>query len=208
MNPTLRVHAILHGTTVNGPGVRTAIWVAGCTIGCPGCWNPETWDPARGTAWGPNELAEAIVQGAAPDTQGLTLSGGEPFQQAGAVAEFVQATRKLRPAWDVFVWTGYTLEALLVQYQTNPAIGALLRQIDILVDGPYVAARRVDKKLWCGSDNQTVVPLTHRGRAEVAKATGSPGEFEIQISPGGHVAVTGFPARGIVRGLNLGKDEP
>ena len=210
MSRKLRVHAILHGTTVNGPGVRTAVWQAGCSIGCLGCWNPETWDPAGGTAWSPQDLVEAVVRDATPRTQGLTLSGGEPFQQAEAAAEFVRAVKALQPTWDVFVWTGYTLDDLVTKAQKEPAIQDLLRQIDILVDGPYKAAQRSPGKLWCGSTNQRVLALTPRGQglvlaAQTAWALGDHDEFEVQISPGGHVVVTGFPPRGIVRELNIGK---
>lgn len=202
----LRVHGVIHGTTVNGPGIRTAVWTQGCTIGCPGCWNPETWGAAGGIQLHPDELAEAVVREAVPNTQGITLSGGEPFQQAEAAAEFVQGVKHRRPAWDVFVWTGYVLDDLATMAARTPGIAALLGQIDILVDGPYVVARRTSKKLWCGSANQRVLPLSPRGDglatgAQIAWAVNGHDEFEVVANPDGTVVVTGFPPPKVVKAI-------
>lgn len=197
--PTMiKIHGVIHGTTVNGPGIRTAIWTQGCTIGCPGCWNPETCGATGGTTWHADELVEAVLLDAPDRTQGITLSGGEPFQQAEAAAVLVYGIKRRRPAWDVFVWTGFVLGDLVIRAKTEPDIAALLRQIDILVDGPYVAAHQTSNKLWCGSTNQRVRPLSQRGvrliiAAGIARAVGEPDEFEIVARPDGTVVGTGFP---------------
>lgn len=188
MSTLLRVHAILHGTAVNGPGIRTAIWVQGCSLGCPGCWNPETWAPGDGTDWEPAALAREVARTARPDTRGLTLSGGEPFQQAEALAKFVQEIRDIAPAWDVFCWTGYTLG----QLRRQPSAEALLDQIDLLVDGRYIERLRRDDLPWRGSRNQRILPLTLRGAVMATEAPRGP-EAEYHIAADGTVVATGFP---------------
>lgn len=191
---SLRVHAILSGTTVNGPGTRTCVWVQGCSIGCGGCWNPNTWAVEGGTLWDPKALAKHVVEEAAEGTQGLSLSGGEPWQQAPAVLEFVLAVRSLRPSWDVFAWTGYTVEALKFR---GAAAVALLEAVDLVVDGPYVAHKAKDNLRWRGSSNQRLVPMTPRGAvmlAEEMRREVGLSEFEIVIDPEGRVVMTGFPA--------------
>jgi anaerobic ribonucleoside-triphosphate reductase activating protein len=110
----MRVHAIAHASRVNGPGLRSVVWVQGCqNMGpnrqghCAGCWNPQLWDAAGGTEYGPVYLADQIFAHCAPGTQGLTISGGEPMQHPELLA-LINAVKARRPDWSIGIFTGYS----------------------------------------------------------------------------------------------------
>lgn len=145
----IRVLKILSGTSVDGPGLRTSIYVAGCHHHCPGCHNQQSWDPAGGEEYTVEQLLEVVER----DGMNVTLSGGDPMYQAEAL---VPLCRELK-ARGVNVWcyTGFRLEAL----QEMEACGELLRYIDVLVDGPFVEELRDGSLLFRGSSNQRLVSL-------------------------------------------------
>ncbi len=82
-------------------------------MNCPGCWNPQSWDPTGGTEWEPDALAEHIVQNAAPGTEGITLSGGEIAQQLLSAYSLICSAHARRPDWDIGVFTGYDKSELV-----------------------------------------------------------------------------------------------
>ncbi len=177
----VRVHAIEHGSRANGPGARSVIWLQGCTLGCAGCFNPAT-HPAHGpttsVAAVTAELAAATATGA---IEGLSLSGGEPMQQAPAALELLLAARRL--GLSTLMFSGYTRDELMAQ-----ALGpAVLAHLDVLVDGRYRADQRAGLGLR-GSTNQRIHLLTARYReAEVAATPPT----EIRIAADGSVVLTG-----------------
>jgi anaerobic ribonucleoside-triphosphate reductase activating protein len=157
----LRLNRTHYPVTVLGPGVRAGIWVQGCTIGCSGCVARDTWD-AQGGA----EVAVPAVldwlDGIQGPVDGVTVSGGEPFQQPAAVAELLDGIRAWRrdrtEEVDVLVYSGYPWSRLT----RTPRLAALLDRCDAVIAGPYVARRNHATPLR-GSDNQRVVPLTPLG---------------------------------------------
>ncbi|GFJ85694.1 4Fe-4S single cluster domain-containing protein [Phytohabitans houttuyneae] len=164
----LRVAETQPRCTVLGPGVRFGVWVQGCGIGCAGCISPQ-WIPAEGGSWLPvAELAERIVHEA---VDGLTLSGGEPFDQAGAAADLVRRVRARRDM-SVLSYTGYTLSHL--RRHGTPDQHALLDALDLLVDGPYLRAKHADLR-WRASTNQRVHHLTGRHAPSTPLTTAAPG---------------------------------
>lgn len=79
----LKVHSLLESSVANGPGQRAVIWVQGCTLGCPGCWNPLSHRRSTGTEWGIEELAGWLKSVRSRiEISGVTISGGEPLEQA------------------------------------------------------------------------------------------------------------------------------
>lgn len=106
---SMKIRATLAGSRINGPGIRSVVWLQGCGIGCIGCQNPKTWDFNAGRDVEPDALAEEIVRDAAPGTVGLTLSGGEPLHQAVSVYSLMCSVLARRPDWDIGIFTGYTL---------------------------------------------------------------------------------------------------
>jgi len=178
----LAVHRIVESSRANGPGVRTVIWVQGCTLGCPGCANPETHDPDGGTRIPVADIVEQIVR-RAHTVEGITLSGGEPLQQAGAVASLLQQVRQ-RTALSVILFSGYTLPEI----RRIPSGRKVLNLTDILIAGRYDRSRRVARGLLASS-NQTIHFFSRRyGPADLESVP----EAEVLIGEDGSVLVTGI----------------
>jgi anaerobic ribonucleoside-triphosphate reductase activating protein len=189
MSEVVRVLRFLPATDAEGPGRRAALWVQGCSIRCPGCFNPHSWTFDGGQPVGWPELAEGVRAAAADhDIEGLTLLGGEPFDQAAPLASLAETVRA--GGLSVMTFTGYVLEDLRAAGRED--FDRLLAATDLLVDGPYLAQRPERRRPWIGSDNQRFWFLTDR-YAHLADDLGAiPNRLEIRISRSGEVAVNGF----------------
>lgn len=155
----LNVHAVLPRTRSNGPGLRAAVWVQGCTVGCPGCFNVATHTHERRRLWHPERLAERLVR---PEIDGISILGGEPFEQAEACAALARAARAL--GGNVLTYSGYRWERL--RRSLLPEVWELIAASDALVTGPYVAARRTTSRPYVGSENQEIILRTDSFSAE------------------------------------------
>ena len=144
----LSVIDVVEGTSVDGPGLRTSIYLAGCQHHCKGCHNPQSWDVNAGK---PTEIEEllAIVK---ENDFNVTFSGGDPFFQAEAAAELA---RRIRDELGKTVWcyTGYRWEEVV----DSPRFAPLLRNIDVLVDGRFVLEKRDIGLRFRGSSNQRII---------------------------------------------------
>ena len=148
----LELAGIVGDSIVDGPGIRTAIFAQGCPHHCPGCHNPETWEFGCGTAMDETRVLEIVQSN--PLCKGVTFSGGEPFAQA---AGFVELARLLKQAgYEVASYSGYTFEDLLTG---TPEQQDLLRQLDVLIDGPFVLAERTMEAAFRGSRNQRILDV-------------------------------------------------
>jgi anaerobic ribonucleoside-triphosphate reductase activating protein len=188
----LRVASWVDVTEAEGPGARFALWVQGCTVRCPGCCNPAMLDPAGGRAVSPAEVVREVA--AARDRiEGVTLQGGEPFQQAAPLAEAARALRAL--GLSVMVFSGYTLEELREAARRDPGVEALLAETDLLVDGRYQRERPERDRRWVGSSNQRFHFLSDRYRPGIERI--HPGEpettVELRIGGDGRVRRNGWP---------------
>lgn len=151
----LRIAGITRESVVDGPGMRLVIFTQGCPHHCPDCHNPETHDPEGGKLMDSTAIIAMIEQ--ARLIRGVTFSGGEPFLQAEVLANIAHAVRRL--GLDIVTYTGFVYEALLAQSATDPAIAALLRQTDILIDGPYKKEERDLRLAFRGSRNQRMIDV-------------------------------------------------
>ena len=151
----VRIAGVVENSFTDGPGVRFAVFVQGCPHRCYNCHNPQTHDFAGGSEVTVAELIAALEED--PLVSGLTLSGGEPFSQAGACAALAAAAHARGK--DVWTWSGWTYEQLREKAESEPEVAELLRRTDVLVDGPYIDARRDLDLEWRGSDNQRVLQL-------------------------------------------------
>ena len=152
--PTFRVLRIMRGTTVDGPGFRTAIYLAGCSHHCPGCHNPQSWDPDGGT---PMTLAEIMAVVDEEDFN-VTLTGGDPLYHPAAARELVEAiTGSGRTVW---LYTGYTWE----QIQSRTELREAVARCEAVVEGPFVEALRDITLQFRGSSNQRIIRLAEQPR--------------------------------------------
>ncbi len=148
---TLKLYGTVQDSIVDGPGLRYAVFVQGCSHGCPGCHNPESQPFEGGEEHTVEEVFTDIRKN--PLITGVTLSGGEPFEQADACAEL--AVRLKEASFDVWTYTGYLFEDLMKR--DDEGIGRLLEHTDVLVDGPFVEALKSIDCPWRGSTNQRLI---------------------------------------------------
>lgn len=155
MDGTLRVAGTIGESIVDGPGIRYVIFTQGCPHRCPGCHNEKTHDFDGGVELTLDALYTDIMRN--PMLSGVTFSGGEPFCQPAALAVLAAALREKNK--NIMIYSGYTYEQLL---ELGDDAMALLRQADLLVDGPYLEAVRDLSLRFRGSRNQRVldVPLS------------------------------------------------
>ena len=149
----IQLHGRAPESIVDGPGFRYAIFTQGCPHGCAGCHNPASHDPSGGYARDTGELLAEIAQN--PLLRGITLSGGEPFLQSEACLALARGAHA--GGLDVWLYTGYTLEALL--QENDPGRMALLHETDVLVDGRFVEALFSHELRFRGSSNQRILNI-------------------------------------------------
>lgn len=146
----LSILDIIDGTVVDGPGFRLSIYCAGCSHRCNGCHNPQSWEIGNGKEMDIGELMQVVKD----SPWNVTLSGGDPFFQAEGFAELARRI-KAETTKTVWCYTGYTLEALVKE--NDPWKMELLRNIDVLVDGPFVQDLRDEQLRFRGSSNQRIL---------------------------------------------------
>ncbi len=151
----LRLAGLVSESIVDGPGLRFTLFLQGCPHRCPGCHNPETHDPAGGSAVAAAELLAQIS--AARGIDGVTFSGGEPFMQAAALAGLAEQILLL--GLDLVLYSGFTFEELLQRGTADGPTRRLLQAGTMLVDGPYVEAERDLTLSFRGSRNQRLIDL-------------------------------------------------
>lgn len=195
MTDTLRVAHLLPACETLGPGRRGVVWVAGCRRRCPGCVAEPILDAAAGETMAIDALADRIV--AWPAIDGLTLTGGEPFEQADALARLIRRVQRRR-SLSVLCYSGFTLAAL--RQEPLPGCRDLLAVTDVLIDGPFQAAAQ-DDLLWRGSSNQQVHFLTDRETAWRSAVDGPGAGVEVHVRRDGSVFWAGVPAPGFATDL-------
>lgn len=200
--------------TALGPGRRAGIWFQGCTLRCPGCLSRDTWPADPATAVPVPAVLGWLASLPAP-VDGVTISGGEPFQQPAALAALLRGIRRWRGdrPLDILVYSGYVYSRL----SRSPAMREILDICDCVITGPYIDRFNPEfdhdrpggrhppagSLLWRGSANQRVVPLTDLGRERYGSpgadhATG-PARMQVSVDEGPEgrrVYYIGIPRRG------------
>ena len=178
----VNLYAVLARCGANGPGVRSVIWFQGCSLRCRGCFNPETHAPNRGYRARVDDLVGEIA--ARRDTiSGLTVSGGEPFQQPASLHRLLHGIAAASDL-SILVFSGYRL-AEIERMAEGPSI---LRRIDVLIAGRYLPSRHLATGML-GSNNQHIHLLTDR--YSIGDITQTPAG-EVRIATDGRVTVTGI----------------
>lgn len=179
---TLTIHNFLPSSLSNGPGRRAVVWVQGCTLACPGCFNPDTHSNNQGTMISVDALSEEIIAHK-DQLEGLTISGGEPLQQAKPLAGLLHKIRELS-SLSIVLFTGYTWN----QIPNIPGGSEVLKYCDVVLAGRYNQSLRVASGLL-GSSNKTFHFIT--SRYSLVDLQSVP-ESEIIIEPSGDILLSGI----------------
>lgn len=183
----LRIERILTRTRAEGPGLRAAVWVAGCSLRCAGCFNDHLWETGSGGDMAAHDVVSVLCSD--PEIRGVTFLGGEPFDQALALSAVADAARCR--GLDVLTFTGFTFEKLQARARSEIGVAQLLASTDLLVDGPFLEARLDRRRPWLGSSNQRFIPLTQRGQQMLPSEQDSD-QVEITVNRDGSVQVNGW----------------
>jgi len=147
----------------NGPGVRVSLFVSGCTHRCPGCFNEVAWDFDYGTPF-TQQTIDSILQMLKPAyVKGLTLLGGEPFepQNQGPIVELLRQIKAKYPEKSIWAFTGYLFDKDILAWKLGPReiTEEYLSYLDVLVDGPFVLAKKNLSLRFRGSENQRLIDV-------------------------------------------------
>ena len=194
---TLQLNKAHWPVTVLGPGRRIGFWVQGCSIRCKGCVSQDTWPADATKAIAVRDLLAWCKRASEGALDGVTISGGEPFDQPEGLKALLEGLRRWRHDatldFDILCYSGYPLKTL---EREQPD---LLDALDAIVPEPYADALPLGN-VWRGSSNQPLVPLSARGRAryaEFVEASADAGAKRMQVAvEGGRVWMIGVPARG------------
>jgi anaerobic ribonucleoside-triphosphate reductase activating protein len=202
----MEIHATLSRSSVNGPGPRAVIWFQGCTLDCRGCWNPETHPAGIKPQQTIEEVGSWVLS--CTDIDGVTFSGGEPFQQAVELLLLCEFLKRRHPTLSLGLFSGYTVHELSAgrwtyRHQGQSGIPGsaelyqqITRHLDFGVFGRFTQAQASRDVPLCGSRNQQVEFFNTRYSA----ADLSPQACEIFISSDGdEIAMSGFPAAPLVQ---------
>ncbi len=139
----------MRGTTVDGPGFRTSIYLAGCNHACPGCHNPQSWNPEGGEIM----AAEDIIKIVDEEDFNVTLSGGDPLMHPESTKHLIDLlTQKGRKVW---VYTGFTWEQII----SNDKLRNAIQNATVVVDGPFIDKLKNPDLLFRGSSNQRIIDV-------------------------------------------------
>lgn len=195
--PALQLNKAHWPVTVLGPGRRIGLWVQGCTIRCKGCVSQDTWPRDPATAIAVRDVLAWCRRVAPEGPDGVTISGGEPFEQPEALSALLAGLHAWRRAkgldFDLLCYSGFPLKTLEKKH------AKLLALLDAVIPEPYADTLPL-RHVWRGSANQPLVPLTDRGRARYAafvdaQATAGGKRMQAAIE-GGRVWLIGIPDRG------------
>lgn len=180
--------------TVLGPGRRIGIWFQGCSIGCPGCLSRDTWDRDPNTEIEIGDLLAWCRSHGSGAVDGVTISGGEPFEQPEALAALVAGLDEWRleggRPLDMLCYSGLPLSTLRRKHSD------VLAQLDAIIPGPYRAGSE-GPLLWRGSVNQTIEPLSRLGVERYGSTPETPGQPHLQVAVDEEaIWYIGLPRRG------------
>ena len=180
-DPQINVHNVVESSMIYGPGKRWVLWTQGCTLGCKGCWNTQTWSKKNGETWSISQLLESISS--QEDIEGITILGGEPFQQLDGIAELIKYVKQL--GLTVMLYTGYE------KAEFNDLMWQCFNSSDLVIAGRYRDELRDVGLVWRGSTNQILESPT--GYYDVTKFEESQ-EIEVHIDhETNEVTLTGYP---------------
>jgi len=200
---THNIHDIMPRSVANGPGKRMVVWYQGCTLGCAFCFNKPTHSQAGGDVLSTGELLAMLnLQSPAQRSAGLdgiTISGGEPLQQAEAVAELVEALRNYHPDLSIIVLTGFNSLQLESMINTNQHVAYIMQHVDVVIAGRYDVTQRAAAG-YIGSHNKEIIMVTRKHQLHEFESVP---EWEVGFSGDGVIRITGVGPEGADELLKL-----
>ena len=189
MNDIIRLGDTLSSSQIYGPGNRFVIWVQGCSLECPGCWNKEFWTTESGYELEISKLISIISS--TNEIEGITILGGEPLEQPEATLNLIQSVKRI--GLTVMLYTGYE-EDEMTDLQLECVYAS-----DIVIMGRYVASMRDTTLRWRGSSNQEIKILSEAYKdIEIEEKE----EVEITIDTNGAISMAGYPQKWLLNVLN------
>lgn len=152
---SIRISGIINESIVDGPGIRLVVFAQGCIHNCKDCHNPHTHNFSDGYDMEINDIIELIKSNSLLD--GLTLSGGDPFEQPLAASKLAIKVKDL--GLSVVTYTGYTFEKLIKRGEQSQEVKALLLATDILIDGCFQIENKDLTLPFIGSSNQRIIDV-------------------------------------------------
>lgn len=147
----------------NGPGVRVSLFVSGCTHRCPGCFNEVAWDFDYGTPFTQETIDTIVTMLKPPHIKGLTLLGGEPFDPRNqpAIVELLRQVKRECPDKSIWAFSGYLFDKDITAWRLGPreVTEEYLSYLDVLVDGPFIEAKKNLSLRFRGSENQRLIDV-------------------------------------------------
>jgi anaerobic ribonucleoside-triphosphate reductase activating protein len=201
----LCIHGQLESSTTNGPGNRAVIWLSGCNLGCPGCWNPDSHKHGAGIYRSIEHLGNWLE--GIPNIDGITFSGGEPIQQIPDLLNLIRSIHSRNSKFSIGMFTGYRLEELEQgRFEYYSSLTGLMykggkflwsqvaEHLDFAVMGRYNQKLKTSSLPLCGSSNQKLILFSPRYNKSDFKKQ----QAQIIISSDGKlVTLTGFPSPGV-----------
>ena len=151
----IRISGIVKESIVDGPGIRLVVFSQGCKHNCKGCHNPQTHSFENGQMINIEDILEMIKKN--PLLDGVTFSGGDPFEQAESFAELGKEVKKL--GLNIITYTGYTYEEIIESVDKKKGWKDLLHVTDMLIDGPFQIDKRSLELKFRGSSNQRIIDV-------------------------------------------------
>lgn len=188
----INVAHIVAESNIYGPGMRSVVWMQGCSLHCSGCWNKEMWPNIPKRLYTVDELWSKLNL-TSGRIEGITLLGGEPLDQASATRAI--ARRAKEEGLSLVLFTGYELDEIVDQ-----GLDDILSYVDILITGRYVERLRTLEHQWIGSTNQAIHFLTSRYNESIVQ---NANYLELEINEDGSLSLLGFPDdewRAFIRG--------
>lgn len=193
----INLHSILSESKVNGPGSRVVIWTQGCSKGCSGCFNPETWNPNTGREISVYELYQKINELLGDSNTGITFTGGDPMEQSEPLFYLLKLINDniLHKLPDgIILFTGYTMNE--INNHEDKLLAHIPPLVDVLIDGRYDKALK-QTDAFAGSSNQKFHfnCINNRGESRVPRQSIEIDQsVEIHDAPNNLIQITGFPS--------------
>ena len=158
----MKYHNITTDDMLNGDGLRTVLWLSGCSHHCKNCQNPVTWDPENGLVFDQDAESELFEKLSKKHISGITFSGGDPLHEnnINEVLSLINLIKEIFPEKTIWLYSGYTIDEIFNDESIDMIIRQdILKKIDVFVDGKFIEELKDANYEWAGSTNQRIIRM-------------------------------------------------